>query len=67
MSFAPSAFRQCFHMHFTREGVRIPLPFLWIAELNEIETNARKLRRILAEAQRGKPRILSKWERELGA
>jgi hypothetical protein len=52
---------------FTREGVRVPVPIHWIAEFHEIDTNARKLGRILAEARAAqKLRIRAEWERTLG-
>jgi hypothetical protein len=59
--------RECFRAVFTREGVRVPVPIHWIAEFHEIDTNARKLGRILTEARAAqKPRILAEWERTLG-
>ena len=50
---------------FTREGVRIPVPLNWVAELHQIDSAARTLSSILAAIHRDpKPRILAKWEKE---
>jgi hypothetical protein len=60
--------RDCFREVFTGEGIRVPVPYHWIAELHEMDACARKLSRLLAEARTArKPRIRSKWERTLGA
>jgi hypothetical protein len=64
---APHSLRECFRAVFTREGIRVPVPFRWIAELHEIDVNARKLGRIVAEARDArKLRVLAEWERTLG-
>lgn len=56
----------CVRRFFVGGGGRAPGATAWIAELDEINTNAHKLAKILAQIRKeGQPRILAKWEREL--
>ena len=68
MSLLPNPLRACWRQVFAWREPGVPGSAQWISELNDIEVVAYTLGRVLAQVPHdGKPRILSKWEKELTA